>query len=718
MLWQLSAVGQQITGSVFTMENNERVNLPGVNIYWENTTTGTFSGANGEFSIPRNSQSATLVFSFVGFKKAVVPVNGQASFDVQLVADLELEEVKVVRKDPGRRTSLHDPILTESINGAELLKAACCNLAESFETNPSVDVSYNDAVSGAKQIRLLGLEGIYSQLQTDNISNFRGLATNFGLTYIPGPWMESIQVSKGAASVINGYESITGQINVAFKKPDSKEKLHLNLYADADGKLEFNGNTNLHLIKDKLTTGVFVHAEQLSDEVDHNHDGFLDMPMNNQIHLLNLWKFNNQKGLMLHGGLRYLGDDRTGGQPESHRGSDMGQRYRISLNNKMFEAIFKAGFVWADGHTALALLSNYTAHDQSSLYGLRSYSGYENRLYTNLILTRDLDAEAKHVLNGGFSYFYDRFDETLNALEDTRTESVPGIFMEYTFKPDERLTLLAGLRADHHNRFGSFVTPRIHFRYQPAEWLTFRLSAGKGYRTANVLTENQHLLANYRTLAFDETMQEEAWNYGLSIVQHHRLFEKDLHFTLEYFRTDFLQQLVVNKEADPLRIYLQPLQGESFANTFQAELRYPLVKNLDLTLAYRINDVQQTINGQLKDKPYSGRYKGLATVNYTTNMKRWMFDYTLQLNGGGRLPVVPGTAMPAEFPSYTLMNLQVTRFFRHWNIYAGSENLTGFMQDNPVLGASQPFSPGFDATNVWGPVMGRRIYAGLRFTLN
>jgi len=719
LLSWLSSEGQQITGTVFAADDSVRVNLPGVNIYWENTFAGTVSGEDGGFTIPRNQKTNNLVFSSVGYQKRIIPVGGTASLEVELFSDLELEEVLVIRKDPGRRISGHNPILTESINGAELLKAACCNLAESFETNPSVDVSYNDAVSGAKQIRLLGLEGIYSQLQTDNISNFRGLATNFGLTYIPGPWMESIQVSKGAASVINGYESITGQINVAFKKSDSDEKLHLNAYADADGKLEMNANGNIRLYNDQLTTGLFFHAENLSNSIDHNHDGFLDHPMTSQVHFLNSWKYHNKKGFMLHGALRYLWDDRLGGQAKGKNGMQghLADPYTIGMLNRMFEGQFKAGNVWPSGHTALAFLSSITLHDQTSSYGRNEYLGNERRFYSNLILTHDLDNESRHTLNTGMSYFFNRFDENLNSRETGRVESVPGVFAEYTFKPHERLTLLTGIRADLHNRFGSFMTPRLHFRYQPAGWLTFRISAGKGYRTANVLAENQYLLSNYRSLSLVETMQEEAWNYGLSMVQHYRLFKKDLHLTLEYFRTDFIRQLVINKEADPEYIYLQPLDGKSFAHTFQAELRYPVIKNLDLTLAYRLNNVQQTINGQLQQKPFSGRYKGLATVNYTTNMKRWMFDYTLQLNGGGRLPVYPGSLLPDEFPSHTQMNLQITRFFRNWNIYAGSENLTGFRQENPVLGADHPFSPGFDATNVWGPVMGRRIYAGLRYTL-
>jgi outer membrane receptor for ferrienterochelin and colicins len=277
---------QNITGKVMANENGAVMPLPGVNVYWENTRQGTATDSEGNFNIRQRTGQDMLVFSFVGYESQTVHIHDPNPLQITLKPNLELQEVTVIQKDRGTYLSTLTPIQTERIGGAELHKAACCNLAESFETNPSVDVSYNDAITGAKQIRLLGLDGIYSQLQTENIANFRGLATNFGLTYIPGPWMESIMISKGASSVVNGYESISGQINVDFKKPDSQEKLHLNAFASADGKTEFNANTNVRLYKDILTTGVFFHAENISNKIDHNSDGFLDHPLNTQVHFL------------------------------------------------------------------------------------------------------------------------------------------------------------------------------------------------------------------------------------------------------------------------------------------------------------------------------------------------------------------------------------------------------------------------------------------------
>jgi outer membrane receptor for ferrienterochelin and colicins len=717
---------QNITGKVMANENGAVMPLPGVNVYWENTRQGTATDSEGNFNIRQRTGQDMLVFSFVGYESQTVHIHDPNPLQITLKPNLELQEVTVIQKDRGTYLSTLTPIQTERIGGAELHKAACCNLAESFETNPSVDVSYNDAITGAKQIRLLGLDGIYSQLQTENIANFRGLATNFGLTYIPGPWMESIMISKGASSVVNGYESISGQINVDFKKPDSQEKLHLNAFASADGKTEFNANTNVRLYKDILTTGVFFHAENISNKIDHNSDGFLDHPLNTQVHFFNAWKYNNHKGLMLHGGLRFLMDDRQGGQTGFDKGMarNISNPYGIGIENRLYEGIFKAGYVFPSQMSAIALLTNAVRHNMNSFYGLHNYDGDESRFYANLIWTQDIDDHGHHTFNSGASFFHNQFSEVLNLREMERTESVPGLFSEYTFKPSDRLTFMAGLRADFHNVFGSFITPRMHFRYQPDPRWTFRMSAGKGYRTANVLAENSFLLSNYRNLVFEETMQEEAWNYGVNFIQSYQLFNRDLQISAEFYRTDFQKQLVVDRESDHNNVIIAPLDGESYATSWQVDIRYPIVRNLDLTVAWRQNDVKQTIGGNLVEKPLTSRYKGLITMNYTTNLKKWMFDYTMQLNGGGRLPVVHNSSInhmalaDTEFPAYTVMNAQITRYFRKWSVYAGSENLTDYMQMHPVLGSDRPFEPGFDATRIWGPVSGRRIYAGIRFTLD
>jgi hypothetical protein len=722
---------QSISGKVFGDDENGKQPLPGVNIYWENTSEGVASNGKGEFKIKQNNGQHMLVFSFVGYNSKVVHIHDTDPLEITLEPNLEIEEVTVVQKDRGTYMSAMNPVHTVRIGGAELHKAACCNLAESFETNPSVDVSYSDAVTGAKQIRLLGLEGTYTQLQIENMPNLRGLATTFGLTYIPGPWMESIQVSKGAASVVNGYESIAGQINADFKKPDSQEKLFLNAFTSAHGMKEFNANTNIRVYKDELTTGLFVHVSDLSKRNDHNMDGFIDEPLSRRINVLNRWKYNNFKGFMAQAGISFMNEDRLGGQVDFDR--DLARTltgpYGISIETNRLEGFFKSGYTSADGRSALAVLSNFAHHTTRSFYGMNDFDADETRFYGNLVYTRDLDLAGFHTINTGVSFVYDKFNEKLYSNSTTRTEQVPGIFAEYTLKPNERFTLLTGIRADFHNIFGTFFTPRMHLRYQISDHYTFRINAGKGYRTANVISENTFLLANSRPLLWEnDAFQEKAWNFGASFIQDYVLWGRDLQLNAEYFYTTFQSQLVVDKETSAENILLSPLDGKSYAGSLQFDIKYQPIKRLDVLLAYRVNDVKQTIGGVLKEKPLTSRYKGLINLNYTTNLKKWMFDYTIQFNGGGRIPRIQYEWMNNadmliasdfyEFSPFTVMNAQVTKYFRNWNIYLGSENLANFKQKNPVEGAENPFGTNFDATNVWGPVLGKRIYLGLRFNIN
>jgi len=721
ILFPIISNSQTLKGKVFGNDDNGKQILPGVNIFWKGTSEGVASKSDGTFEIIKGNSQHMLVFSFVGYSQKVVHINDLTPLEIILEPNLEIEEVTVIKKNRGTYLSVINPIQTEKISGAELHKAACCNLAESFETNPSVDVSYSDAVTGAKQIRLLGLEGTYSLLQIENMPNLRGLATTFGLTYIPGPWLESIQVSKGAASVVNGYDAIAGQINAELKKPDSVEKLFLNTYANAHGRLEFNGNTNIRIIDKTLTTGLFVHASNLSKRTDDNGDGFLDNPLAKQFQLQNRWKYNNHNGLMAQAGINVLYEDRLGGQVDFEREMKptLSNPYGISIETNRIDGFFKTGYVFPNTRTAIAWLSNISRHETNSFYGLTDFNADETRFYGSAVLTRDLDIAAIHSLNTGFSFVYDDFNEMLYGYNIVRTEKVPGIFAEYTLKPSENLTLMTGVRVDFHNMFGTFVTPRMHFRYKMGEHITFRSSAGKGYRTANVLSENIYLLANSRSLSWqNDVMQEKAWNYGVALIQHYTLLGRDLQLNAEYFRTDFQTQLVVDRETSAGNIIFAPLDGKSYANSLQFDIRWQPIKRLDMLLAYRINDVKQTIGGRLLEKPLTSRYKGLINLNYSTNLKKWMFDYTVQFNGGGRIPDYHVANSSKEFLPYTIMNAQVTKYFRYWNIYLGAENLTNFKQENPIEGADNPFGPQFDATNVWGPINGIKVYLGLRFKLD
>lgn len=706
-------------------EHDHKEPLPGANVYWAGTQSGTSSDAEGEFHLDFPDEAEPiLVISYIGFRNDSVYIKkDQHEIEIILSVNTFLKEVVITNKAPGSFVSRLDPIYTQNITGAELHRAACCNLSESFETNASVDVSYSDAVTGAKQIQLLGLRGTYSQIMTENIPNLRGLATSFGLGYIPGTWMESIQVSKGTATVINGFESIAGQLNVEYLKPDLADKLNLNVFANIDGKLEGNAIAAFKL-NDKWSTAVFAHAENLSNKVDNNGDSFLDMPLIRQINVFNRWKYDNKKNLISQFGFKVLDENRTGGQKDFSEGMsrDTTNPYGINIKTRRYEAFWKGGYIFQNRpSTSIGMLQSFTHHKQTSYFGLNDYNAEENSYYLNLIFQSYI-LSTLHNFSTGFSFEMNNFIENLNDSAFNRFERIPGVFFQYTYNLDDKLTLIAGIRADYHNIYGAFLTPRFHIKYNLTEHTILRASAGMGYRTANVIAENNTMLASSRRLLMtEEPRQEKAVNLGINITQYVDILGRELRISGEVYHTNFMNQVILDFDKDPQAIYVYNLDGRSFSNSYQIEANYELVNRLDVTLAFRYNDVKMTTDDKLQYKPLLHRYKGLITLSYATNLNKWQFDLTTQFNGSSR---IPGTETnPVEYqrgnssPAYTIINAQVTRYFKKWNIYIGSENLTNYTQKDPIIASDQPFGEYFDSSLIWGPVSGIKVYAGLRYTL-
>ena len=602
---------------------------------------------------------------------------------------------------------------TEIISSKELLRAACCNLGESFTTNPSVDVNYADAATGARQIRLLGLSGTYVQMLTENIPNYRGLATPFALGYIPGPWMQSIQVSKGASSVKNGHESITGQINVEFKKPQATPFADANLYYNTKGKLEANLGGNLQLSK-RWSTALLGHYEMPGKAHDANGDGFADMPKIKQGLLQSRWAWMGDY-YIFQASVKGLKEHREGGQL-AHHSPLTTHPYLIDITNERYEAFVKNAYIFNEEHASnVALILSGSLHHADAEYGQKSYHADQRNGYASLMFETDFSEH--HSLSTGVSLNYD-------YLSEFPSETTPGLYAQYTYKLGERLVVMGGLRWDHSSIYGGFLTPRMHLKYSPNGFLTLRGSIGKGWRTVHPLAENHYLLASGRHVVVDPDLdQEEAWNYGLSAALSIPVGEKKLELNAEYYYTTFLHQAVIDFDADPHTVRFSNLDGESYSHTWQAEASYPLFEGFTLTATYRRSNVKSTYGGVLNEKPLTNKYKGLVTASYAPGLGKWQFDVTLQLNGGGRMPTPYATAdgfpsWPARYKGYEQLSAQITRFFRFWSIYVGGENITNFKQKNPVIAADDPWGPNFDSTMIWGPVHGTIGYIGIRLNWN
>ncbi len=655
-----------------------------------------------------------------------------------------IEEVQVVQRRKGTVKSRTDAFDTQRINSEELCRAACCNLSEAFETSASVDVAYADAATGAKQIRLLGLNGTYVQLIQENTPAVRGLAQNFGLEYIPGPWMSSIQVSKGTSSVINGYEATSGQINVELLKPQIQSPLAVNLMFNSDLMAEANisGGWKIESRKQKvesrkLYTGILAHYGQNFMAMDGNHDSFMDMPKTINANLANRW-FYKEGSYTFQAFVRGLYDRRRAGQ----FADTIANPYHINLNTWRVEGFVKNGYVFdEETGSSVALITAVSYHDLNNDYGLRNWKANQLNAYLNAIYQGNFEGRGEidndHRLSAGISVNFDKYGETLNILPDNlnRWEVVPGIFAEYSLKYDEKLSLVAGVRADYSTRYGFFVTPRMNIRYTPWEWWTLRASVGLGYRSPNVIADNAFILPSSRTIHItDKIQQERAVNSGISTTFYIPLGSKELQLSGEYYYTHFLNSAIVDLDQDPHGVYIynqSDIKGaKSFAHSAQIEATIEVLRGWTWTAAFRWTDIKQTTIGadgiaRLREKALSNRYKGVITTSYQTPLKKWQFDVTAQFNGVGRMPdgftafgdLRGGYGAPKPLSWYPQLMAQVTKYWKTCSLYVGAENMTNFKQDQPIIDSFNPFGPNFDASMVCGPTTGWKVYVGFRYEL-
>ena len=725
---------EQLEGIILESSTTKEMPLPGANVYWLGSSIGTITNNDGTFSLPYKFSFNKLVISYVGFKTDTLTVNENKYIKHVLQASNELDAVTVTSRKQSTSRSFLKTTNTITVSADELLKAACCNLSESFETNPSIDVNFADALSGTRQIKMLGLNSPYILIATENIPSIRGASQAYGLSFIPGTWVESIQITKGSGSVVNGFESISGQINAELVKPTTDDKLFVNLYGASNERLELNTHLNTK-ISDKWSTGVYLHGNTHQEKHDVNNDGFLDMPLFHQINVMNRWQYTNtEKGVVSFINLRYLNDEKQSGQldfnPETDR--ETTNFWGSEINTERFEVTTKLGYVNPEiPYQSLGFQTAFSHHKQDSYFGLNIYDIQHNSFYSNLVYNTII-SDSRHKVKTGLSFTYDRYDESVNTTLYERTENSFGGFFEYSYDNLDNLTMTAGIRADQHNRLGFFITPRLHVRYTPWEKSALRASVGRGKRSANIFAENQNLFASSRQINILNSGgkiygldPEIAWNYGVSYLQGFNLFGRNADVTFDYYRTDFQNQVVVDWE-NPFEINFYNLNGESYANSFQVELNYNVFEGFDLRTAYKYYDIKTDYNSGMLQSPLIPRNRFFMNVAYETPKKedgsQWKFDATYNWLDSQRLPSTQ--LSPTEFqlgelsPTVGTLNLQVTKVFStNFELYLGGENVTNLRQPNPVLSPDNPFGSNFDANFVYGPIFGSMYYAGLRFKI-
>jgi len=736
MLPILSFSQNEISGSVTEEVNGKDEPILGANVYWSGTTIGVVTDEKGAFTIPYAKEYTQLVVSYIGYQNKRVVVTSPKFVVVKLIPSNDLNAVVVTAEKKATQVSLLEQRNIVTLNSKELLKAACCNLSESFETNAAIDVNFSDAVTGTKQIKMLGLTNPYILITQENIPSVRGASQAYGLTFTPGTWLESIQITKGSGSVVNGFESIAGQINTELKKPFSDDAFFVNAYGSIDGRLELNTHFNQKL-NDKWSTGMYIHVNNRSWKKDGNNDGFMDAPISNQLNLMNRWQYaNKESGWVSFFDFRYMKDDKQAGELDFDSEIDKltTNAWGSEINTKRIDISNKTGFVFKDQkYKSFGLQTSYSNHDQKAYFGLRRYDINHQSMYSNFIYNSIL-SNTQNKFKTGVSFTYDQYEEFVLNTDMDRKENSLGAFFEYTYDNGDNLSVVAGIRADTHNVLGEFITPRLHIRYNPWKNSVLRGSVGKGKRSASIFAENQHYFASSRVFNVMNSGTgaygldpEEAWNYGVSFLQKFKLFDKKADWSVDYYATDFINQVVVDVDSSPYEVSFYNLNGKSVAHSIQTDFNYNLAKHLDIRLSYKYYNVVADYQFNRLSKPLLAKNRVLANISYQThylNTKggRWKFDATWNWIGKQRLPNTSNNPVQYQLGTYTSphsrLNAQVTRVFtKQFEMYIGGENIIGYKQDNPILASDDPFGANFDSTIIHAPIQGLTAYAGLRFMI-
>ena len=756
---------QDIRGAVRDADDRP---LAGASVYWAGTTVGASTDAEGAFLLHRVKGYDRLVASYLGYVNDTLRIDEAVQrADFALRAEgVELEGVVVEGNLSGNFVKRDGIVKGEMISFAGLCKMACCNLAESFENSASVTVGYSDAISGARQIKMLGLAGTYTQILDENRPIMRGLSAPYGLSYTPGMWLNSIQVSKGVASVTAGHEAITGQINLEHRKPTDSERLFVNLYLDDELRPEANVSTAFPVSRDKkLSSIILLHGSGDTDvrKMDHNHDGFRDLPRSAQFNVANKWLYAADNGTQVRWGWKFVQESRLGGMLD-YRNTDAmreamfrdwdwqteGTRmplYGSHIRNRNANGYFKVGMpvgpsVYDEAEqdemrSNLAFVADFDHFDEEAYFGLNDYSGNQNSLALNLMYNHYFTYRSS--LNVGVQAHLDYYRETLGndtpwlgsdrAYDFGRDEEEVGAYAEYTYAVRDKFSVVAGLRGDYnafYDRF--FLTPRGHVKWNVTPSTTLRASAGLGYRSTNVITDNIGMLATGRELVIpalgDLDRLEKALTLGGSLTQTFGLVNPgDATLSFDYFRTQFCNSVVVDQEYDAQTIRVYDSDGRSFTDTYQIDFSWTPVERLDIFATFRYTDSRMTIDRPdgttaRVERPLVSEYKTLLNIQYATKFRRWVFDATAQLNGPARIPTQTGDLADSRYsPRYPMFYAQVSRKVGKFDIYVGCENIADYRQEDPILNAANPYDYKFNSMNVWGPLMGRKFYAGLRFNL-
>lgn len=721
---------QIISGTVKGLSGSMEEPLPGAVIKVLNSINGTTTDSNGSFRLKiNNTESNYLLVSYFGFKTDTINITGKEYIDIVLTNDFSTSEIKV--KDSKHTFIENVGAKTEVLTGVEFRKAACCDLTGCFGNNSSIDIAVTDIVTDSRELKVLGLEGKYTQILVDNQPIITGVKTKYELSSIPGTLINSIKISKGTNSVIQGYESIGGIVNVLLLDYENSDKVLLNGFLNHGMEKQFNANYSESF--NSINSFFSFHTVQKSNKIDKNKDGFLDNSLITRYMLFNKFDIgeNNGKDKFFGNiGIRYWNEERIGGQRDFDKeieGSDKIYGQTVNINSG---EIYSRSLLKLSDRNELKFLISGSLYSAKSFYGITKYDAYQKNFYLNAIY--DMEFNRNLNLKFGAGYKYQNAEEEIKFLGQTQKtysgnyrtlESIPGLFTELSIITlGEKLNIIPGIRADFHNEHGTVLTPRLLIKYMPTSSSTIRLTAGTGFRTVYVFNEYSNVLASSRNIIFDSNNPlepEKVINYGIDFLQMYDFGSITGNFNIDFFRTNFLNKVTADYDTDPNSLIFTNLKSSSYSDVLQAELNMSIKKMIDLKLSYKYLYSEYELNGVKFEEPFEPKHKLFGSVTFTAPEELFIFNTNVQWYGKQRLPSTKKNPIefqrPDESDSYFIINSQLTKKIGMFELYVGVENLLDFMQPNPIIDPQNPFGKYFDTSFIWGPVKGREFYTGFRF---
>ena len=725
-------LGPELLAQTFSgkLTDKEGEPLIGATVRWKDHNTGTYTDQNGAFELPAKNHYHELIVSYVGYETLTVVINPEDEFlELKLHEGTSFEVVEVRARLSDNRVSTLSNQNIEHISSCELKKAACCNLSESFETNASINVGSSNSLIGIKEMEMLGLRGLYTQLQIENRPNYQDLSYPWALEFIPGPWIESIQIAKGASTVLSGTEGLTGKINTEILKPYNSPTLFVNLFAATTGRMEANVHLNTR-INENWSTGILMHSNRMQNEIDKTDNGFLDMPLKEHYSFMYRLFYESDE-VFGQFNVFMVDDNIRGGQVSGVSETP----YRIDSELRRWEIFGKLGYAgFSNPSQSMGFIWNYTHHDNENLFGNRHHRGIQNSAYANLLFKTDI-GNASHEFFSGLSYSYDDIDEVMDGEDFSRVNRKAGIFTEYSFNPAatghthyssflQNFGLMAGLRLDHHNQYDWLFTPTMSAKYNIDEFTVLRVNAGRSYRTPHVITDNLALMTSNRAFIIEEEPEiEEGWNFGFNFAKDFKIGDMDASLFFDAYHSYFENQIIADRDINVREIRVYNLDGKSYANSLLLAGQIAWSDNLASKAGVKFNDVHTTMHGQLDRAPMVPRWNILKAVDWESSNEKWMFNMTWHWMKPGRLPHLHGVPQEviSDFSddpsSFAIVNFQLTKRFNWIEFYGGVENVTDKTMNNPILASDDPYGPFFDASLAYMPTIGRRAYIGLRYDL-